>query len=103
MAGYGFIAAESAVYLVWRHPLADVAARAAATIGPPYTAICLITVSNRGGPTGGTWWERDRRPPSMLGRLFTYLGTTRLSCAGESRARAATKSSILDPGGAGNS
>src|SRR3546814_8595880 len=30
MAGYGFIAAASAVYLVWRHPLADVAARAAA-------------------------------------------------------------------------
>src|SRR3546814_582386 len=102
MAGYGFIAAASAVYLVWRHPLADVAARAAAPIGALYTAICLITGSIWGRPTWGTWWEWDGRLTSMLVRLFLYLGYIALAGAGEDRERAAKTSAILALAGAVN-
>jgi heme exporter protein C len=40
--------------LVWRHPLADVAAKAAAPIGAAFTLICLVTGSLWGRPMWGT-------------------------------------------------
>jgi len=42
--------------LVWRHPLADVAARAAAPIGAAFTLMCLVTGSLWGRPMWGTYW-----------------------------------------------
>src|SRR6478672_3647706 len=36
--------------LVWRHPLADVAAKAAAPIGAAFTFLCLVTGSLWGRP-----------------------------------------------------
>lgn len=95
MAGYGFIAGASATYLVWKHPLADVAARAAAPIGALYTAICLASGSIWGRPTWGTWWEWDGRLTSMLILFFLYLGYIALSSAGEDRERAAKTAAIL--------
>src|SRR5512139_2543146 len=41
--------------LVWRHPLADVAARAAAPLGAAFTAMCLITGMLWGRPMWGTY------------------------------------------------
>src|ERR1700746_2606900 len=38
--------------LVWRHPLADVAAKAAAPIGAAFTLMCLVT----GSPWGRAVW-----------------------------------------------
>lgn len=102
MAGYGSLAAASAAYLVWRHPLADVAARAIAPIGAIYTAICLVSGSIWGRPTWGTWWEWDGRLTSMLILLFLYLGYIALSGAGEDRERAAKSSAILALVGAVN-
>jgi heme exporter protein C len=49
---YLFIAVASAVALVWRHPLAEVAARAAAPIGAAFTFVCLATGSLWGGRCG---------------------------------------------------
>ena len=95
MAGYGFIAGASATYLVWKHPLADVAARAAAPIGALYTAICLASGSIWGRPTWGTWWEWDGRLTSMLILFFLYLGYIALGSAGEDRERAAKTAAIL--------
>src|SRR3954451_19460451 len=45
--------------LVWRHPLADVAAKAAAPLGCAFTAMCLITGMLWGRPTWGTYWVWD--------------------------------------------
>lgn len=102
MAGYSFVAGASASYLVWKHPLADVAARAAAPIGALYTAICLATGSIWGRPTWGTWWEWDGRMTSMLVLLFLYLGYIALANAGEDRERSARIAAILALVGAVN-
>ena len=58
---YGAIAVCSLLSLVWRHPLSDIAARAAAPLGALFTALGLITGSLWGKPTWGTWWTWDGR------------------------------------------
>jgi heme exporter protein C len=74
MSGWMAIAVASLVELVWRHPLAGIAARAAALPGAVYTAFCLITGSLWGRPAWGTWWVWDGRLTSMLVLLFLYFG-----------------------------
>jgi len=81
MGGWTTIAIASLVELVWRHPLAGIAARAAALPGAVFTAICLITGSIWGRPTWGTWWVWDGRLTSMLILLFLYFGYIALSDA----------------------
>ena len=83
--GYLGLAVASAAALVWRHPLADVAARAIAPIGALFTAICLVTGSLWGKPTWGTYWVWDARLTSMLVLLFLYLGYLALSNAEDER------------------
>ena len=84
-AGWGCIAAASISQLVWRHPLAAVAGRAAAPAGATFAAICLVTGSIWGRPTWGTWWEWDGRLTSMLVLFFLYLGYIALSSAERER------------------
>jgi heme exporter protein C len=79
MAGWAGIAVASLMQLVWRHPLAGVAARAIAVPGAVFTAICLVTGSLWGRPTWGTWWEWDGRMTSMLVLLFLYIGYVALA------------------------
>lgn len=74
MFGYGLMAASALGTLVWRHPLADVAARAIAPIGAAFTLIALITGSLWGKPMWGTWWEWDARLTSVLVLFLMYLG-----------------------------
>ncbi len=74
MFGYTFMAVASAVFLVWKHPLADLAARAAAPAGAGFTFVCLVTGSLWGKPMWGAWWVWDARLTSMLILLFLYLG-----------------------------
>jgi heme exporter protein C len=81
MAGWAGLAAASLMQLVWRHPLAGVAARAIAVPGAVFTAICLATGSIWGRPTWGTWWEWDGRMTSMLVLLFLYFGYIALAGA----------------------
>jgi heme exporter protein C len=81
MAGWTTLAVASLVELVWRHPLAGIAARAAAVPGAVFTAICLITGSLWGRPTWGTWWVWDGRLTSMLVLLFLYFGYIALADA----------------------
>ena len=81
MGGWTAIAISSLVYLVWRHPLADLAARAAAVPGMVFTAICLVTGSIWGRPTWGAWWVWDGRLTSMLVLLFLYFGYIALAQA----------------------
>jgi heme exporter protein C len=81
MAGWAGLAAASLMQIVWRHPLAAVAARAVAVPGAVFTAICLATGSIWGRPTWGTWWEWDGRMTSMLVLLFLYFGYIALAQA----------------------
>ncbi len=92
---YGLIAIASLFSLVWRHPLADVAARAAAPFGALFTALGLITGSLWGRPMWGTYWVWDARLTSFLLLLFLYLGYMALWNAIEDEARAARAAAIL--------
>lgn len=74
MAGWMSIAIASLIELVWRHPLAAIAARASAVPGAVFTFICLVTGSIWGRPTWGTWWVWDGRLTSMLVLLFLFFG-----------------------------
>lgn len=94
MAGWMAIAGASFAELVWRHPLAGIAARAAAVPGATFTAICLLTGSLWGRPAWGVWWVWDGRLTSMLVLLFLYFAWIGLADAaqrdggGQSRAPA---------------
>ncbi len=92
---YGLIAVLSLMSLVWRHPLSDVAARAAAPLGALFTALGLITGSLWGRPMWGTYWVWDARLTSFLLLLFLYLGYMALWNAIEDETRAARASAIL--------
>ncbi|MBX3511268.1 MAG: heme ABC transporter permease [Hyphomonadaceae bacterium] len=95
LAIYAFMGAASLVGLVWRHALADVAARAAAPVGAVFAGVCLITGSLWGAPTWGTWWEWDGRLTSMLVLFIIYLGYIALWAAIEDEERAARLAAIL--------
>ena len=83
MGGWSAIAISSLIFLVWKHPLASVAARAAAMPGMVFTAMCLASGSIWGRPTWGTWWEWDGRLVSMLVLLFLYAAYIALAQAVE--------------------
>lgn len=73
MGGWTAIAISSLVYLVWRHPLAAIAARGAAVPGLVFTLVCLVSGSIWGRPTWGTWWVWDGRLTSFLVLAFLYV------------------------------
>jgi heme exporter protein C len=72
--GYTAMALAAVFTLVWKHPLADIAARAMAVPGAAFAFITLVTGSLWGQPTWGTWWVWDARLTSMLILLFLYIG-----------------------------
>ena len=81
--------------LVWRHPLADVAAKAAAPIGAAFTFLALVTGSLWGRPMWGTYWVWDARLTSMLLLFFLYLGHIALSRAYDDPDRGDRAAAIL--------
>ena len=85
MGGWSGIALSSIALLVWRHPLAGIAARAIAVPGAVFAAICLASGSIWGRPTWGTWWEWDGRLTSMLLLFFVYLAYIALAKADADR------------------
>jgi len=92
---YAFMAGASFVSLIWRHALADVAAKSAAPIGAAFTALGLITGSIWGAPIWGTWWEWDGRTTSVLILFFIYLGYIAIWQAMETPQKAARAAAIL--------
>ena len=88
--------------LVWRHPLADVAAKAAAPIGAAFTFLALVTGSLWGRPMWGTYWEWDARLTSVLILFLMYLGLMALWRAVEDPSRAARAAAVLTLVGAIN-
>jgi heme exporter protein C len=81
MGGWTAIAVASLVELVWRHPLAALAARGSAVPGAVFCAVCLASGSLWGRPAWGTYWVWDGRLTSMLVLLFLYFGYIALAGA----------------------
>jgi heme exporter protein C len=88
--------------LVWRHPLADVAAKAAAPLGTAFTFMCLVTGSLWGRPMWGTYWVWDARLTSVLVLFVMYLGVIALWRTVEDPSKAARSAAILTLVGAIN-
>ncbi len=95
MFTYTVLAASGAASLIWKHPLADVAGRAAAPIGAMFTALALVTGMLWGEPMWGTWWVWDARLTSVLVLLFLYLGYLAIWDAIDNRATAGKAAAIL--------
>jgi len=88
--------------LVWRHPLADAAQKAAAPLGAGFTLICLVTGSLWGKPMWGTYWVWDARLTSVLILFILYLGLIALWQTVEDQNKAARLAAIFTLVGAIN-
>ncbi len=95
MFTYGLMTVSALGTLVWRHPLADVSAKAAAPLGAAFTFIALVTGSFWGKPMWGTWWIWDARLTSVLVLFIMYLGLIALWRTVEEPSRAARLAAIL--------
>ncbi len=92
---YVLIAVSSIGSLIWRHPLADVSAKAAAPIGAAFTLLALVTGSLWGKPMWGAYWVWDARLTSVLILFFLYLGLIAIWQSIEEPSRAGRTAAIL--------
>lgn len=96
MMAYTLIFISSIGYLVWRHPLADVAAQSAVLIGACFTFLALVTGSLWGKPGWNTYWQwQEPRIVSVLILFFLYLGLMALRSAIEDKHQARFATAIL--------
>jgi heme exporter protein C len=99
---WGMMSAAALGTLVWRHPLADVAAKCAAPLGAAFTFLALVTGSLWGRPMWGTYWVWDARLTSVLVLFLMYLGLVALWRTIDDPARAGRAAAILTLVGAVN-
>ncbi len=92
---YTSMAVSSAVALIWKHPLADLATKSAAPLGACLTFLALVTGSLWGKPMWGAWWVWDARLTSVLILFFLYLGHMALINAFDDPTRGYRAASIL--------
>ena len=95
MMAYALVALSSFGLLVFRHPLADVSAKAAVPIGAAFTFLALLTGSLWGKPMWGTYWVWDARLTSVLVLFFLYLGLMALRSSLEDENLAAKLTAVL--------
>ena len=95
LGAYAALGVSSFFALVFRHPLADAAARAAALPGAAFTALALISGSLWGQPRWGTWWVWDARLTSVLVLLLFYLGYMALRASIDDEQKAARAAAVL--------
>jgi heme exporter protein C len=95
MCAYSCLAAASTAALIWRHPLAEIAAEETAPLGAVFTGLCLVSGSLWGEPMWGTWWAWDARMTSVLVLFFLYLGYMALLNAFDDPTRGRRAAAIL--------
>jgi heme exporter protein C len=95
MAGYASLAVCSFFSIIWRHPLADLAAEEIGPVGAGFTAVCLVSGSLWGKPMWGAYWVWDARLTSVLILFFLYLGHIALIRAFDNRAHGYRAAAIL--------
>jgi|SRR5690606_15470907 heme exporter protein C len=81
--------------LVFRHPLADLAAKAAAVPGAMFTALALATGALWGKPMWGAWWVWDARLTSVVVLFLFYLGYLALRSAIDDEQKAGRAAAVL--------
>jgi heme exporter protein C len=92
---YSMMSVSALGTLVWRHPLADVAQKAAAPIGAVFTLVCLVTGAFWGKPMWGAYWVWDARLTSVLVLFLIYLGIIALWRSLDDPSRAARAVAVL--------
>jgi|TARA_B100000902_G_C27240863_1_gene879898 heme exporter protein C len=85
----------SVIWLIRRHHVSALAAKAAAPIGMTMTMVALITGALWGQPMWGTWWAWDPRLTSFLILFLFYLGYIALWLAIDNPDTAADLTSML--------
>jgi heme exporter protein C len=95
MLVYTVMALASAMAIIFRHPLADVAAKTAAPIGAVFCFLALATGSLWGKPMWGAWWVWDARLTSMFVLFLLYVGYIAIWQAIEEPTRAAMIARIV--------
>lgn len=85
----------SVIWLVRRHHVSALAAKAAAPVGLTFTVIALVTGALWGQPMWGTWWAWDPRLTSFLILALFYLGYIALWQAIETPDTAADLTGVL--------
>jgi heme exporter protein C len=95
MMCYTIMSVSAIGTLVWRHPLADVSAKAAAPLGAGFTLLALVTGSLWGKPMWGTWWVWDARLTSVFILFLMYLGLIALNRAMDDPSKAARVTAVL--------
>ena len=95
MFAYLCLGIASFLTLVFRHALADAAAKAAAPLGAAFTLLALVTGSLWGRPMWGTWWVWDARLTSVLALFLLYLGYMALRSAIDDETRGGRAAAIL--------
>jgi heme exporter protein C len=99
---WGVMSVAALGTLVWRHPLADVAAKCAAPLGAAFTFLALVTGSLWGRPMWGTYWVWDARNTSVLVLFMMYLGLMALWRTVDDPSRAGRAAAVLTLVGAIN-
>lgn len=95
LGAYAALGVASLFALIWRHPLADAAARAAALPGAAFTVLALITGSLWGRPMWGAWWVWDARLTSVLVLLLFYVGYMALRASIDDEQKAGRAAAVL--------
>jgi heme exporter protein C len=85
----------SLIWLVRRHHVSALAAKAAAPVGLAFTVVALITGALWGQPMWGTWWAWDPRLTSFLILTLFYFGYIALWSAIEDPDTAADLTAVL--------
>ena len=97
LATFGYVALGlcGLFYIVWRHPLADIALRAMAPVGALFAFLTLVTGALWGKPIWGAWWVWDARLTSMLILFFFYIAMIALANAFDTSERGSRPAAIL--------
>ena len=93
--GYVCLGVCGLFYVVWRHPLADIALRAIAPAGAFFAFVTLATGSFWGKPMWGAWWVWDARLTSMLVLFFFYIAVMALANGFEQTERGSRPAALL--------
>ncbi|MCJ8325016.1 MAG: heme ABC transporter permease [Rhizobiales bacterium] len=94
-AAYVFMALANFTGYIWRHPLADMAAKNAAPIGATFALLTIITGMLWGKPAWGTWWVWDARLTSVFILFIMYLGYIAIWQVIEDQVKAARVATIV--------
>jgi heme exporter protein C len=95
MFAYVCLGVASFLSLIYRHALADAAAKACAPLGAAFTDLALVTGSLWGKPMWGTWWVWDARLTSVLVLMLLWLSYMALRAAMDDELKAGRAAAIL--------